>query len=98
MGISNLSPTMKPERWDLIFYILGGATCIWAFADSFLLPDSPSSAHFLNQRERVIAVKRVASNDMGDQEQGIQQEPDQVEFLGSQDYPGIRQCLCCSYS
>jgi hypothetical protein len=59
MGISKLSLTMKPERWELIFYILGGATCIRAFADSFRLPDSPSSAHFLNQRECVIAVKEL---------------------------------------
>jgi hypothetical protein len=87
---------MKPERWDLIFYILGGATCIWAFAGSFLLPDSPSTAYFLNQRERVIAVKRVANNDMGNQEQGFQQEL--VGFLGPQDHPGICQCLCCSHS
>jgi hypothetical protein len=51
MDISKLSPTMKPERWELNFYILGGATCIWAFAVWFVLPDSPSIAYFLSQRE-----------------------------------------------
>lgn len=40
-------------------------TCIWAFVVWFLLPDSPSSAWFLNQRERLIAVKRVVSNETG---------------------------------
>lgn len=87
MGVSKLPVDMKPERWELIFYIvrlpfletppnythqtnkhtfqLGGATCLWAFVIWFLLPDSPSNARFLNHRERLIAVKRVASNDSG---------------------------------
>ena len=31
----------------------------------FVLPDAPSSAKFLNHRERLIAVKRVAANETG---------------------------------
>ncbi|KAG4432448.1 hypothetical protein IFR05_012063 [Cadophora sp. M221] len=31
MGISKLPGDMTPERWELIFFILGGATCLWAF-------------------------------------------------------------------
>jgi MFS family permease len=81
MGLSELSPTMKPERWELIFYILGGATCIWAFAVWFLLPDSPSSAYFLNQRERLIAVKRVASNDMGIKNKEFKKSQIKLGFL-----------------
>ena len=65
MGVSKLSPTMKPERWELIFFILGGATCIWAFVIFFLLPDAPSNARFLSPREKLIAVKRVAGNETG---------------------------------
>lgn len=84
MGISKLPVTMKPERWELIFYIvsffqntifiwfhyvdtvqLGGVTCLWALVIWFLLADSPSNAYFLSHRERLIAVKRVAGNQMG---------------------------------
>lgn len=65
MGISKLSPTMKPERWELIFYILGGATCLWAIIIWLFLPDSPSNARFLSHRERLVAVKRVAGNETG---------------------------------
>jgi sugar phosphate permease len=65
MGVSKLSPTMKPERWELIFFILGGATCLWSFVIFFLLPDAPSNARFLSPRERLIAVKRVAGNETG---------------------------------
>ncbi|KAF6780937.1 MFS transporter, partial [Colletotrichum musicola] len=31
MGVSKLPVDMKPERWELIFYVLGGVTCLWAF-------------------------------------------------------------------
>ena len=65
MGVSKLSPDMKPERWELIFFILGGATCLWAFFIYFFLPDSPPNARFLNERDRILAVKRVSSNETG---------------------------------
>ena len=65
MGISTLPADLKPERWELIFFILGGTTCLWSLVLWFLLPDSPSSARFLNERERLIAVKRVAGNETG---------------------------------
>ncbi|KAK4556663.1 hypothetical protein LTR86_006234 [Recurvomyces mirabilis] len=65
MGISKLNPNMKPERWELIFFILGGATCLWAFFIYFALPDAPSNASFLNDREKLVAVKRVSANETG---------------------------------
>ncbi|OIW34271.1 MFS general substrate transporter [Coniochaeta ligniaria NRRL 30616] len=65
MGVSHLPADMTPERWELIFFILGGATCIWSVVIWFLLPDSPSSAWFFNQRERLVAVKRVSGNETG---------------------------------
>ncbi|KAF9872857.1 hypothetical protein CkaCkLH20_09720 [Colletotrichum karsti] len=77
MGVSKLPVDMKPERWELIFYVLGGATCLWAFVIWFLLPDSPANARFLSHRERLIAIKRVAGNETGiknkafDKKQGL---------------------------
>ncbi|KAM5370026.1 hypothetical protein ACJZ2D_008709 [Fusarium nematophilum] len=65
MGVSKLPVDLTPERWELIFYILGGVTCLWAFVIWFLLSDSPANASFLNHRERLIAVKRVAGNETG---------------------------------
>jgi hypothetical protein len=64
-GISKMSPDTKPERWEILFFILGGVTCLWAFVLFFLLPDSPSSAFFLSKHERLIAVKRVSANETG---------------------------------
>ncbi|KAK8129172.1 transporter [Apiospora kogelbergensis] len=65
MGISGLPVDMKPERWELIFYILGGVTCLWAVFIWVFMADSPSNAMFLNRRERLIAVRRVAGNQTG---------------------------------
>ncbi|KAL4792594.1 major facilitator superfamily domain-containing protein [Aspergillus venezuelensis] len=64
-GIAKMSPSTKPERWEILFFILGGVTCLWAFVIFFGLPDSPSTAFFLSKEERIIAVKRVAANETG---------------------------------
>lgn len=44
---------------------LGGATCLWAVVIWIFMADSPSNAHFLNHRQRLLAVKRVAANQTG---------------------------------
>ncbi len=44
---------------------LGSVTCLWAVVVYFALPDAPSNAGFLTDRERLIAVKRVAGNETG---------------------------------
>lgn len=58
MGISTLPDTLQPEKWELIFYILGGATCLWSFVVFFFLPDTPSNARFLNHREVSASMSR----------------------------------------
>jgi MFS family permease len=65
MGISTLPASIKPERWEILFFILGGITMLWAVLIYIFLPDSPANARFLTQRERLIAVRRVAGNDTG---------------------------------
>ncbi|KAI8192316.1 hypothetical protein K4K51_003869 [Colletotrichum sp. SAR 10_75] len=65
MGVSKLPADLKPERWELIFFMLSGVTCVWSLVIWFLLPDSPSNAFFLNHRERLVAVKRVSENETG---------------------------------
>ncbi|KAK5273682.1 hypothetical protein LTR96_000282 [Exophiala xenobiotica] len=64
-GVSKLPENLTPERWELIFYILGGATLLWSFVLWFVLPDAPSNARWLSQHERIVAVKRVVSNQVG---------------------------------
>ncbi|KAJ5247246.1 hypothetical protein N7468_002229 [Penicillium chermesinum] len=64
-GITKLPVDFSPARWELLFYILGGATCLWAGVIIFVLPDAPSSAFFLSKTERIIGIKRVAGNETG---------------------------------
>ena len=65
MGISTLPEDSTPARWEILFYILGGVTMLWSIIIYIFLPDAPSNARFLNERQRIIAVKRVAANEMG---------------------------------
>ncbi|RMY19346.1 hypothetical protein D0866_12867 [Hortaea werneckii] len=65
LGITKLAPNTQPARWEILFFILGGATMIWSFVIYFLLPDVPSNARFFNHREKLVAVHRVAGNDTG---------------------------------
>ncbi|CEL04560.1 Putative Major facilitator superfamily transporter [Aspergillus calidoustus] len=81
MGVSKLPEDMTPERWELIFYILGGATCLWAFVIWFALPDAPSNARFLTHRERLIAVKRVAGNETGIKNKSFSKDQVRVGFM-----------------
>ncbi|KAJ6555235.1 major facilitator superfamily domain-containing protein [Mycena sp. CBHHK59/15] len=65
-GISRISPNAPgPEKWQYIFYILGGVTMLWSVVIFFFLPDSPASAPFLTPHMRVLAVQRVAGNQLG---------------------------------
>lgn len=65
MGVSKLSDDTSPPKWQLVFYILGGVSCLWGIAMFFLLPDNPSAASFLTPKERIVAVARVAGNGTG---------------------------------
>ena len=47
------------------FLILGAITALFSGVVYVWLPDSPVKAPFLSEQERVIAVKRVASNKTG---------------------------------
>ncbi|KAF8589716.1 MFS general substrate transporter [Ramaria rubella] len=52
-------------RWTYIYLILGAVTALFSVVVYFWLPDSPVLARFFSEQERIIAVKRVASNKTG---------------------------------
>ncbi|KAJ7167242.1 major facilitator superfamily domain-containing protein [Mycena crocata] len=55
----------KVPPWALIFLVLGAVTTCWGAYLFLTLPDSPAFARFLTQRQKTIAVKRVAQNRIG---------------------------------
>ena len=46
----------------------------------FLLPDAPSNARFLSERERIVAVKRVAGNETGIKNKSFSKEQALLAF------------------
>ncbi|CAG8333617.1 unnamed protein product [Penicillium salamii] len=52
-------------RWMYVFLIFGAFSVAVGIAALIFLPDLPSTAKFLNERERAIAVDRVAINRQG---------------------------------
>lgn len=52
-------------RWMYVFIIFGSLSVFWGFVSLLVLPDLPSSARFLGERERLVAVDRVARNKQG---------------------------------
>ncbi|KAH2848965.1 hypothetical protein KXW36_006565 [Aspergillus fumigatus] len=52
-------------RWMYVFIIFGAVSVATGIISLLLLPDLPSTARFLNPRERAIAVDRVSRNQQG---------------------------------
>jgi MFS family permease len=70
-GITQIRGSLAP--WKILFLIEGLPTCVVALAAWFFLPDGISSAKFLSEREKQVALHFVARNqrlDVG-KEQGL---------------------------
>jgi hypothetical protein len=52
-------------KWMYVFIIFGAMSLVSGFATLWFLPDLPSTAKFLNQREKAVAIERVAANRQG---------------------------------
>lgn len=48
-----------------LFIIFGLITLVWAIVLGIFLPDTPDSARFLNEEQRIDAVNRIRSNQTG---------------------------------
>ena len=45
--------------WQNIYLFAGAATIVWGIFVFFALPDDPTMARMLNDRERYVALERV---------------------------------------
>ncbi|KIX05613.1 uncharacterized protein Z518_03585 [Rhinocladiella mackenziei CBS 650.93] len=50
------------KSWKLIFLLIGLLSCLTGVALYFFIPNTPATAPWLNERERAIAVQRVAED------------------------------------
>lgn len=53
------------EPWRLIFLLIGLISCMMGVIIWLFLPDSPMSASWLSEREKAIAIARVAEGQTG---------------------------------
>lgn len=56
--------------WRWLFIVEGAATCVVAIASVFILPDFPSTTKWLSPRERAIAGRRLAEDNVGSAQGG----------------------------
>ncbi|KAH8819379.1 major facilitator superfamily domain-containing protein [Xylogone sp. PMI_703] len=52
-------------QWMYVFLIFGSISLAWGVVFILFMPDLPSNARFLTERERIVAVERVARNRQG---------------------------------
>ncbi|KAI5479095.1 MFS transporter, allantoate permease [Pseudohyphozyma bogoriensis] len=52
-------------HWRIMYFLLGGMALIVAISVLIWLPDSPATATFLTEREKLVAIERVRSNQTG---------------------------------
>ncbi|KAL5341330.1 major facilitator superfamily domain-containing protein [Aspergillus crustosus] len=53
------------KSWQLLFLVLGAATCTWAVFLAWYLPDSPMTAKCFTESDKRLMVERVRANDTG---------------------------------
>ncbi|KAL2865071.1 putative MFS transporter [Aspergillus lucknowensis] len=53
------------KSWQLLFLVLGAATCAWGLFLGWYLPDSPMKAKCFSEEDKRLMVERVRVNDTG---------------------------------
>lgn len=51
--------------WKLIFLVIGLPNLVWSVVFLWICPDSPTSARFLDHKQKLVAVHRIAKNMTG---------------------------------
>lgn len=64
-GAITIKGTYAAEPWKWIYVIFGSITIGYGILTFLAFPSTPMTAWFLTDRERIIAVRRVAKNATG---------------------------------
>ncbi|KAI4868448.1 MFS general substrate transporter [Hypoxylon rubiginosum] len=62
-AIGHITSGLSP--WMYIFIVFGSISLAWGIIFLIFMPDIPSTARFLNERQKIVAVERVAMNRQG---------------------------------
>ncbi|KAK2608167.1 hypothetical protein N8I77_006794 [Diaporthe amygdali] len=64
-GIAHSSPTRKPAQWQLLLIVYTFLSLILGVLFWWMFPDNPVEARFLTKDEKIKAVERIQSNQIG---------------------------------
>lgn len=64
-GLYIRNGTYSIEAWKILFIITGVITIFVGALIAFWIPDDPSKARFLTEREKLMVVERIRSNQQG---------------------------------
>ena len=64
----------KLAPWRYQFMIIGSVTSVWGIVLWFILPSNPVHASFLTKRQRVVAVERLRSDQVGIENKTVKRE------------------------
>ena len=62
-GIGYLNAAIP--AWKFPFVIFGSVTVLWGFIFVLVTPSNPTKARWLSEREKAVAVLRLAENETG---------------------------------
>ncbi|KAI1150588.1 MFS general substrate transporter [Nemania diffusa] len=62
-AVGHITTGLPP--WQYVFLIFGSVSLAWSVVFLAFMPDLPTTARFLDARQRVVAVERVAQNRQG---------------------------------
>ncbi|QLG71642.1 hypothetical protein HG535_0B06880 [Zygotorulaspora mrakii] len=64
-GLYIRNGTYSIESWKILFIITGVITIVLGFLIGFWIPDDPTNARFLTEREKLMVIARIRSNQQG---------------------------------
>lgn len=74
------------HTWRNIFFFEGLFTMIVGLGAPYFMPESPMQCHFLNERERRIAVERLQTKHSGDENEKVNVHHVKRAFLNINNY------------
>lgn len=64
-GVAHSDSSKDPGQWQILMIIYSGLSLVIGIVIWFRFPDSPVTARFLSDNEKVKAIRRIRSNQSG---------------------------------
>ena len=65
LGAVKIGGAYAASPWKWMYVIIGSITAGWGLLYLLIIPDTPTRARFLNERQKAIAIERIRRNGTG---------------------------------